>query len=409
LLAGLTAGKVYGLWAVRKAVVFQNGSITQAVAEAAARVGLDRPVEVRESGRFKVPSVVGILRPRLLLPQQARHWPQARLKAILHHELAHVRRNDILAQLLAQIACCFYWFNPLIWILERRLFIERERACDDVALRQKIKASDYAGHLMEVLEEMGDMKKTTWVTAAMAEGTDFRDRILSVLNPVVPRTAPRRVQALAVVLLAVLLILPLSAMSPWHTASAARSGPFFADSDPMFRSGRDTTVQAPVRRDREDRQEEKTARPERADRSRDEDPREERDRFDRGTRGISFAFLLEMLQSPVAKIREYAATDLGQRGDPRAVPALLDALDDEDAGVREHVATALGHLEDERAVEPLCDVLLNDRQAVVREHAASALGNIGDERAVKALKKAITSDPDHSVQEHAASALRKIL
>ena len=83
-----------------------------------------------ESDHLKVPFVWGLLRPRLILPPWARQWPSERIEAVLHHELAHIKRRDLLSQFMAQVACCMYWVNPLSWLTERRLFIERERACE---------------------------------------------------------------------------------------------------------------------------------------------------------------------------------------------------------------------------------------------------------------------------------------
>ena len=98
--------------------------------------------------------------------------------------------------------------ESVAWISERMLFIERERACDDVALGENVSASDYAGYLMEVLEEMGNQRNALWVTAAMAEGTDFKDRILSVLNPAAQRSSTRTGHVLAAVALSLLVVLP---------------------------------------------------------------------------------------------------------------------------------------------------------------------------------------------------------
>jgi beta-lactamase regulating signal transducer with metallopeptidase domain len=192
LVLGLAGGKLYGFLTARRARMVTDEEFLAVLHEANQKVNLRREVVVLESRRFIVPSVTGIFRPKLLVPPQAAFWPRDRLRAVLQHELSHIKRNDILVQFLSQVACCFYWLNPLTWILERKLFIERERACDDMALSQDVKASDYAGHLMEVLEEMGNKRNTLWVTAAMAEGTDFKDRILSVLNPVARRSSPHK-------------------------------------------------------------------------------------------------------------------------------------------------------------------------------------------------------------------------
>ena len=74
----------------------------------------------------------GLLAPNvILLPADADSWGEDRLRAVLLHELAHIRRNDWESRLIAQIMCAVYWFNPLVWFAARRMQVEAERACDD--------------------------------------------------------------------------------------------------------------------------------------------------------------------------------------------------------------------------------------------------------------------------------------
>lgn len=291
---------------------------------------------VVESDRLKVPVIVGIMRPTLIIPADVKHRPAERLVAILHHELAHIRRHDTLSQFLAQLTCCLYWFNPLVWVLERKLFIERERACDDMVLGRSIRPSDYAGHLMDVLQEMGSPSRHLWVTASMAEGTGFKDRILSVLNPTARRRSPRRVYTSLAIAGALLLLAPVAAVSPWAEPGATWTG---------TRPESLASAQEPA-----------------------------------GGRASNerVAMLLKLLAGPVASLRDEAASGLGQAGDPRAVPALIEALNDSEASVREHVATALGKLGDSRALPHLVRLLREDPAPAVREHAASAIGTIGE-------------------------------
>jgi len=97
-----------------------------------------------------MPLTWGILRPVVLLPEGAREWPPARLRSVLLHELVHVERLDLLAQAIAQAACCLYWFHPLAWMAARQLRKERERACDDLVLSAGARPVTYADQLLEI-------------------------------------------------------------------------------------------------------------------------------------------------------------------------------------------------------------------------------------------------------------------
>ncbi len=96
-------------------------------------LGLSR-VRFLRTDASTMPMAWGIFRPSVLMPADADTWPAGRLRVVLLHELAHVKRRDCLTHLVAQIACAAYWFNPLAWMAVRRLRTERERACDDLVL-----------------------------------------------------------------------------------------------------------------------------------------------------------------------------------------------------------------------------------------------------------------------------------
>jgi len=101
---------------------------------------------------LKLPATAGLLRPVILLPVEAPDWTTERLKMVLAHEAAHVKRRDWAWQVLAQLACAMHFFNPLAWIAARRLRIESEHACDDFVLQVGIEPASYAQELLNIAQ-----------------------------------------------------------------------------------------------------------------------------------------------------------------------------------------------------------------------------------------------------------------
>lgn len=105
------------------------------------------------------------------------------------------------------------------------------------------------------------------------------------------------------------------------------------------------------------------------------------------------------------RIRQYLGMVLGNLGDRRATPLLVEALADRAPETRIYAALALGRLRDPAAVPPLLNVFAEDERDV-RKSAAYALGEIGDRRAVEPLASAL-SDPIADVRFNAAIALAR--
>jgi len=179
-----------------------------------SRPGLPRCVRVVESPHAPVPMVWGIFRPLIALPAASRRWPAERLRAVLLHELIHVQRRDLLAQMIAQAACCVYWFHPLTWIAAREQRRERERACDDAVLARGIGAAEYAGHLVDLVRGL------TVQAPAMAEASDFEGRVRALLDRGRNRAPMGRGLAVAVSLLALVLIVPMASITSYAAAAA---------------------------------------------------------------------------------------------------------------------------------------------------------------------------------------------
>jgi beta-lactamase regulating signal transducer with metallopeptidase domain len=89
-----------------------------------------------ETSLVESPGLFGFLRPTLLLPRGIEsHLTESQLRHIFLHELAHLKRGDLISNSFMALAQAIHWFNPIVWLLLRRMRLERELACDALALR----------------------------------------------------------------------------------------------------------------------------------------------------------------------------------------------------------------------------------------------------------------------------------
>ena len=171
------------------------------------------------------PMVWGWPRAVLLLPPEAADWPDARLRAVVLHESAHVRRCDWLTHLLAQAACALYWFNPLLWLLAARLGAEAERACDDAVLLAGVAPTDYAQDLLAVARHLGagrTQRRLSVGAVTMTRRSPVRGRLEAILDTRrARRRVTRRSAALAVVI-ALAVAAPLAILRPAARADEGR-------------------------------------------------------------------------------------------------------------------------------------------------------------------------------------------
>ena len=110
-------------------------------------------VPVKSSSTIPEPSVVGVFRPVILLPDGIdTHLTPLQLTSVLLHEMAHVRRRDNLTGLIHRAVEVLFWFHPLVWWMGARLDDERERACDEDVLRRGIEPKAYAESILRICE-----------------------------------------------------------------------------------------------------------------------------------------------------------------------------------------------------------------------------------------------------------------
>jgi beta-lactamase regulating signal transducer with metallopeptidase domain len=132
--------RLIGGWVVarrltRRAVQPAAEHIQAVARQMADRLAINRAVTILQSSAVVVPVMVGWLKPAVILPVAAlAGLSPSQMEALLAHELAHVRRQDYLVNLLQSVAEALLFYNPAVWWLSHRIRADRELCCDDLAV-----------------------------------------------------------------------------------------------------------------------------------------------------------------------------------------------------------------------------------------------------------------------------------
>ncbi len=198
---------VIGLW-------FARWRQIRAMVRSARPSPVPAAIRVLSSSALLEPSVFGIFRPVLLLPDGIeKHLTSAQLEAIYAHELCHVQRRDNLAAALHMLVEALFWFHPLVWWLEARLIEERERACDEEVLQAGNHPQDYAESILEICKLCLASPPTC---AAGVSGADLQKRIETIMSCRIGRrlNSPKKVLLAIAGVLAVIVPVGIGLLNP---------------------------------------------------------------------------------------------------------------------------------------------------------------------------------------------------
>lgn len=202
---------------LRRCNAVTAGPLIEAADEAGRRLSIRRPIAVQvgsSAAPITIPMTFGLLPPIVLLPECAASWPVERLRVVMLHEIAHVKRRDWLTTMLAEVACALYWFHPFVWLAAYHLRAESEQACDDLVLTSGVQAVDYADHLLEVVRGLKGQRGPMPAVVTMAQDRDLTGRLKTILAESKNRSvATKRGLALAMIA-ALVMVMPLAAMHP---------------------------------------------------------------------------------------------------------------------------------------------------------------------------------------------------
>ena len=142
------------------------------------QLGLDRAIRYLECGWLQAPAVIGWIRPIVLLPVSAlTGLSEEQLRAVIAHELAHIRRLDSYVNLFQILVETLLFYHPAMWWLNRRIRVERELCCDEMAVSLTGNRLEYARALTLMAEW-----KSAPVLAMAANRGPLSGRIFHILG-----------------------------------------------------------------------------------------------------------------------------------------------------------------------------------------------------------------------------------
>jgi beta-lactamase regulating signal transducer with metallopeptidase domain len=183
-----------------------SSSELRVLAQAAADMNIARPVPLDIASSDCMPCALGLLRPRIVIPDGLSNILDQELRAVLAHELAHVRRHDNVVAALVRAIGSLFWFHPLLWWIERRMMSEREIACDRLVLAGGAKPREYADGIMKVCR----MLFIGSPAFAGAAGPVLKQRLDQILSARPNRPSPRLMRALPAIVAAGAVTVPFT-------------------------------------------------------------------------------------------------------------------------------------------------------------------------------------------------------
>lgn len=158
-------------------IAVDNPYILQVIAEAKLR----RKVQVFNNFHIRSPMTIGVLHPKILIPEGFEQINPIAMRNMLLHELVHIKRWDVVKRFVMEMVLCIHWFNPMFWIMRRLYINDQEISCDEkvmLSMDEDGKKS-YAETLLAIAANNGDI---LLAFPGFLDGKDLlKQRILSAI------------------------------------------------------------------------------------------------------------------------------------------------------------------------------------------------------------------------------------
>jgi len=177
------------------------------------KVGIRRNIKLRLSNNISCPAVCGLFKPVILIPTALlEKLSPDRLRAVLLHELFHVKRGDLWVNLVQTVLQIIYFYNPFVWLANAVVRRIREQAVDEMVLvALGTGAKSYSNTLIDIAEMAFWKTSLSLRLIGVVESKKaLHRRIRHMLNRPIPKSAKLSVVSLFAIIVAGIVLLPMA-------------------------------------------------------------------------------------------------------------------------------------------------------------------------------------------------------
>ena len=219
----IIAGRIGLHCLIKKSVPVDSIPFSSLVETLCNRLGIKKKIHVLGNSHCITPFTCYLLKPVVLLPANTAGWSEDRLRIVLLHELSHIQRRDYISRVIARFLCTFFWFIPPVWIAYHRMQIEEEKACDASVIGTGVRASDYAGHIIDIARSSRGMVLSLMLQLFFGQRSTLEPRIRNILSLKKPEDTFKIGGLLRILFICLVCLLVLQAVNP----VTARESGFF--------------------------------------------------------------------------------------------------------------------------------------------------------------------------------------
>ncbi len=159
-----------------RGIISVNEQLLNTVKFLSNKMNLSRGIEIFYSTLVKIPTAIGYLKPVILLPLSfASGLTQNQIEAVLAHEIAHIKRNDFVINIIQTAAEIIFFYHPAVWWISSFIRKERENCCDDYAVEICGNPVEYSKALIAI--QQTDEHAASFALAAVGNENNLLRRI----------------------------------------------------------------------------------------------------------------------------------------------------------------------------------------------------------------------------------------